>query len=197
MGSGEHGHPAGTRHRGGQAGGETDSSLQEDETMRAFDISPLLRSSIGFDHVNRLFDLANRLDDAAASYPPYNIEKRGEDAYRITMAVAGFRPDELDVTVKENSLIITGKAAEQDPAAQAAEPVTVLHRGIARRAFERRFELADTVKVMGAELNDGLLHIALKREIPEAKKPRQIQIATAAQGSSLAGTVIEAQPKAA
>lgn len=162
--------------------------------MRAFDISPLLRSSIGFDHVNRLFDLANRLDDAATSYPPYNIEKRGEDAYRITMAVAGFRPDELDVTVKENSLIITGKAAEQDPAAQAGETVSVLHRGIARRAFERRFELADTVKVVGAELNDGLLHIALKREIPEAKKPRQIQIAT---GSTLAGTVIEAQPKAA
>lgn len=158
--------------------------------MRAFDFSPLLRSSVGFDHVNRLFELANRIDDAAAAYPPYNIEKHGEDAYRITMAVAGFRQDELDVTVKENSLIITGKAAEQP---KADEQVTVLHRGIARRAFERRFELADTVKVVGAELNDGLLHIALKREVPEAKKPRQIQIATAAN----AGTVIEAQPKAA
>ena len=158
--------------------------------MRAFDFAPLLRSSVGFDHVNRLFELANRIDDAAAAYPPYNIEKHGEDAYRITMAVAGFRPDELDVTVKENSLIITGKAAEQPT---ADEQVTVLHRGIARRAFERRFELADTVKVTGAELNDGLLHIALKREVPEAKKPRQIQIATA----SNAGTVIDAQPKAA
>ncbi|HLT79013.1 MAG TPA: Hsp20 family protein [Ferrovibrio sp.] len=158
--------------------------------MRAFDFSPLLRSSIGFDHVNRLFDLANRIDDAAASYPPYNIEKRGEDTYRITMAVAGFRPDELDVTVKENSLIISGKAAEQP---KPEEQVTVLHRGIARRAFERRFELADTVKVTGAELKDGLLHIALKREVPEAKKPRQIPITTAAN----AGTVIEAQPKAA
>src|SRR3546814_950068 len=92
---------------------QTDSSLQEDETMRAFDISPLLRSSIGFDHENRLFDLANRLDDNAVSYPPYKIEKRGEDAYRITMAVAGFKPDEHDVTVKENSLIVTGTAAEQ------------------------------------------------------------------------------------
>ncbi|MFC3676472.1 Hsp20 family protein [Ferrovibrio xuzhouensis] len=157
--------------------------------MRAFDISPLLRSSIGFDHVNRLFDLANRLDDNAVSYPPYNIEKRGEDAYRITMAVAGFKPDELDVTVKENSLIVTGKAAEQP----AEGEVTYLHRGIARRAFERRFELADTVKVTGAELNDGLLHVALKREIPEAKKPRQIEISTAAH----AATVIDAQPKAA
>ena len=163
--------------------------------MRAFDFAPLLRSSVGFDHVNRLFELANRLDDAATAYPPYNIEKHGEDAYRITMAVAGFRPDELDVTVKENSLTVTGKAPNQKNG-EAPEPeaeVTVLHRGIARRAFERRFELADTVKVTGAELKDGLLHIALKREVPEAKKPRQIQIATAANS----GTVIEAQPKAA
>lgn len=159
--------------------------------MRAFDLSPLLRSSVGFDRVNQLFELANRMDDAATSYPPYNIEKRGEDAYRITMAVAGFAQDELDITVKENSLIVTGKAAEQ-PTAEG-EQVSYLHRGIARRAFERRFELADTVKVVGAELKDGLLHIALKREIPEAKKPRQIQISTAAN----AGTVIDAQPKAA
>lgn len=160
--------------------------------MRAFDLSPLLRSSVGFDHVNRLFELANRVDETATSYPPYNIEKRGEDAYRITMAVAGFDQSELDVTVKENSLIVTGKAAEQ-AAAEAGEQVSYLHRGIARRAFERRFELADTVKVVGAELKDGLLHIALKREVPEAKKPRQIAINTAVNS----GTVIEAQPKAA
>lgn len=159
--------------------------------MRAFDLSPLLRSSVGFDRVNQLFELANRVDEAATSYPPYNIEKRGEDAYHITMAVAGFSQDELEITAKENSLIITGKAAEQ-PGAEG-EQVSYLHRGIARRAFERRFELADTVKVVGAELKDGLLHIVLKREIPEAKKPRQIQIATAAN----AGTVIDAQPKAA
>jgi molecular chaperone IbpA len=146
--------------------------------MRAFDISPLLRSSIGFDHVNRLFDLANRLDEQSLSYPPYNIEKRGEDSYRITMAVAGFRLDELDVTVKENSLTIASKAAD---AANEAEGVTYLHRGIARRAFERRFELADTVKVVGAQLTDGLLHIELKREIPEAKKPRQISIVAGSQ----------------
>lgn len=163
--------------------------------MRAFDLSPLLRSSIGFDHVNRLFELANRVDEAATSYPPYNIEKRGEDAYRITMAVAGFDQSELDVTVRENSLIVTGKAAEQT--AQDSEQVSYLHRGIARRAFERRFELADTVKVVGAELKDGLLHIALKREVPEAKKPRQIPINTAVQNGTLGGTVIEAQPKAA
>jgi molecular chaperone IbpA len=160
--------------------------------MRAFDLSPLLRSSVGFDHVNRLFELANRVDETATSYPPYNIEKRGEDAYRITMAVAGFDQSELDITVKENSLVVTGKAVEQT-ATQDGEQVSYLHRGIARRAFERRFELADTVKVVGAELKDGLLHIALKREIPEAKKPRQIQINTAANS----GTVIEAQPKAA
>lgn len=160
--------------------------------MRAFDLSPLLRSSVGFDHVNRLFELANRVDETATSYPPYNIEKRGEDAYRITMAVAGFDQSELDITVKENSLIVTGKAVEQT-ATQDGEQVSYLHRGIARRAFERRFELADTVKVVGAELKDGLLHIALKREIPEAKKPRQIQINTAANS----GTVIEAQPHAA
>lgn len=157
--------------------------------MRAFDFAPLLRSSIGFDHVNRLFELANRADDAVPSYPPYNIEKRGEDAYRITMAVAGFKPEELEVTVKENSLLVTGKAVEQP----ADGEVTYLHRGIARRAFERRFELADTVKVVGAELNDGLLHIVLKREVPEAKKPRQIPIGSNAVGA----TVIDAQPKAA
>ncbi|MBP6817849.1 Hsp20 family protein [Ferrovibrio sp. MS7] len=150
--------------------------------MRAFDISPLLRSSVGFDHVNRLFDLASRLDESSLSYPPYNIEKRGEDAYRITMAVAGFRQDELDVTVKENSLTISAKA---QGAEQPEEGVTYLHRGIARRAFERRFELADTVKVVGAQLTDGLLHIELKREIPEAKKPRQISINVGSQPVTL------------
>lgn len=108
------------------------------------------------------------------------------------MAVAGFDQSELEITVKENSLIVTGKAVEQT-AAEGGEQVSYLHRGIARRAFERRFELADTVKVVGAELKDGLLHIALKREIPEAKKPRQIQINTVANS----GTVIDAQPKAA
>jgi len=150
--------------------------------MRAFDIAPLLRSSVGFDNVNRLFDFASRLDEASLSYPPYNIEKHGEDAYRITMAVAGFRPEELDVTVKENSLTISGKGAET----QANDAgVTYLHRGIARRAFERRFELADTVKVVGARFADGLLHIDLKREIPEAKKPRQVQIVAAGQPVTL------------
>lgn len=153
--------------------------------MRAFDLSPLLRSSIGYDRVNRLFDIASRLDESTLSYPPYNIEKRGEDDYRITMAVAGFRADEVDVTVKENTLFVTGKAVEPQP---ADGEVTYLHRGIARRAFERRFELADTIKVVGAKLADGLLDIELKREIPEAKKPRQIKIATPG-----AGVTIDAQ----
>ncbi len=141
--------------------------------MRAFDLSPLLRSTIGFDRFDRLFDAALR-DAADNSYPPYNIEKQGEEQYRITMAVAGFREEDLDVTVKENTLLITGKAQPED------DKVSYLHRGIAGRAFERRFELADTIKVTGAKLENGLLDIELAREIPEAQKPRRILIGQAA-----------------
>jgi molecular chaperone IbpA len=139
--------------------------------MDRFDFSPLFRSTIGFDRLTRLVDAATRLD-SAPSYPPYNIEKTGEDAYRLTMAVAGFSRDELDITVQENLLVVTGKAKQED------EDGRYLHRGIARRAFERRFSLADHIKVVGASLDNGMLHVDLVREVPEAMKPRTIAIGT-------------------
>jgi len=138
--------------------------------MDRFDFTPLFRSTIGFDRFARLVDAATRVDNSAMSYPPYNIEKTGEDAYRLTMAVAGFAQDELDITVHEGTLIVTGKAKQED------ENGRYLHRGIARRAFERRFSLADHLKVTGANLDNGLLHVDLVREVPEAMKPRQIKI---------------------
>ena len=138
--------------------------------MDGFDFSPLFRSTIGFDRLARLVDTATRVDSTAVAYPPYNIEKTGEDAYRLTMAVAGFSQDELDVTVHENTLIVTGKAKQEE------ENGRYLHRGIARRAFERRFSLADHIKVTGASLDNGLLHVDLVREVPEAMKPRTIAI---------------------
>ncbi|MDA0368641.1 MAG: Hsp20 family protein [Proteobacteria bacterium] len=140
--------------------------------MRTQFLTPLLRSSIGFDRVDQLLDAVSRMDDSSTAYPPYNIEKTGEDDYRITMAVAGFDDDELDVSQQENVLLIRGKAQD------GPKTASYLHRGIARRAFERRFELADTVRVTGASLVNGLLHVDLVREIPEAKKPRQIVIST-------------------
>jgi molecular chaperone IbpA len=139
--------------------------------MDRFDFSPLFRSTIGFDRMARLVDAATRVDSTALSYPPYNIEKTGEDSYRLTMAVAGFAPSELDITVHESTLIVTAKAQQDD------ESGRYLHRGIARRAFERRFSLADHIKVSGASLDNGLLHVDLVREVPEAMKPRQIKIA--------------------
>ncbi len=142
--------------------------------MRTFDLSPLLRSSIGFDRFNRVFDTATRLDESSLSYPPYNIEKSGENTYRISMAVAGFRDEELSITAQENTLLIAGKAKEDEQ--QAQNPANFLYRGIARRSFERRFELADTIKVVGASLENGLLHVDLVREIPESAKPRSIKI---------------------
>ena len=140
--------------------------------MNTFDFSPLFRSTIGFDRLTRLVDAAASMDNAALAYPPYNIEKTGEDAYRLTMAVAGFSSDEVDVTVHENSLLVTGKAKKED------ENGRYLHRGIARRAFERRFSLADHIKVVGATLVNGMLHVDLAREVPEAMKPRKIAIGT-------------------
>ena len=139
--------------------------------MDRFDFSPLFRSTIGFDRMARLVDAATRVDTTAMSYPPYNIEKTGEDSYRLTMAVAGFAPDELDITVHEGTLIVTGKAQRDD------EEARYLHHGIARRAFERRFSLADHLKVTGASMDNGLLHVDLVREVPEAMKPRHIKIA--------------------
>ena len=137
--------------------------------MDGFDFSPLFRSTIGFDHLMRLVDSSTRVDNGT-SYPPYNIEVTGENAYRLTMAVAGFSADDLDLTVKENELLVSGRSKKDE----AAE---YLHRGLARRAFDRRFQLADHIKVTGAGLEDGLLHVDLVREIPEAMKPRKIAIA--------------------
>ena len=156
--------------------------------MDRFDFSPLFRSTIGFDRLARLVDTATRVDSTALSYPPYNIEKTGEDSYRLTMAVAGFSRDELDLTVQESTLVISGKAQGEDEANR------YLHRGIARRAFERRFSLADHIKVTGASLDNGLLHVDLVREIPEAAKPRQIKIGEAA---SQPQVLEQKQPQAA
>ncbi|QMW21942.1 Hsp20 family protein [Sandaracinobacteroides saxicola] len=142
--------------------------------MTRFDFAPLLRSSVGFENLNRLVDFATRAAEGDTAFPPYNIEKLGDDGYRITMAVAGFAPNELDLTVQENTLIVTGKAADE---AQPAER-SFLHRGIAKRTFERRFQLADVIKVTGASFENGLLNIELVREVPEHKKPRKIEIGT-------------------
>ena len=144
--------------------------------MRNLDLSPLYRSTVGFDRMAGLMDQLMAGDAPAPSYPPYNIEKTGDDAYRISIAVAGFGEDDLDIAVKDLSLTVTAKKAE---AKDAAKPV-YLHRGIAERGFERRFQLADHVKVSGAELVNGLLHIDLVREVPEALKPRTIAIRNAA-----------------
>ena len=137
--------------------------------MRNFDFSPLYRSTVGFDRVFDMLDSASR-GETLNNWPPYNIEKTGEDAYRLTMAVAGFSPEEIDVTVHENALLVTGKAKKED------ENGRYLHRGIARRAFERRFSLADHIKVVGASLVNGMLHVDLVHEVPESAKPRKIQI---------------------
>jgi molecular chaperone IbpA len=142
----------------------------------AFDFAPLLRSSIGFENLNRLVDLATRVTEADTAFPPYNIEKLGDDSYRITMAVAGFTREDLEITVQENSLVVTGRASEETK----AEGRQFLHRGIAKRAFERRFQLADVIKVVGASFEHGLLNIDLVREVPEHKKARKVDIGLAA-----------------
>lgn len=141
--------------------------------MRSFDFAPLHRASIGFDQIADLMDRVLANDVAQSSYPPYNIEKTAPDAYRISIAVAGFSEEDLSVEVKENSLVVAGKKAADD-----AER-TYLHRGIATRAFERRFTLADHVRVTGASHENGMLHIDLAREVPEALKPRRIEITSA------------------
>ncbi len=138
--------------------------------MRTVDFSPLYRFSVGFERMQDLLDAATRLDDSAYAYPPYNIEARGEDAYRITMAIAGFAEEDLEVTVKENTLVVSGRKRDED------EGVSYLHQGIAGRTFERRFELADHIKVVGANLANGLLHLDMVRDLPEEKKPRKVAI---------------------
>jgi molecular chaperone IbpA len=149
----------------------------EDMEMRNYDLTPLLRATVGFDRMFNMLDTATRLDEGAPSYPPYNIEKIGEDSYHIVMAVAGFAEADIDVTAKENSLVVTGKKGK---APQAPTTEHYLHRGIATRAFERRFDLADHIRVTGARLENGLLHIELLRELPEAMKPRNIAIESTA-----------------
>ena len=150
--------------------------------MRNFDLAPLYRATVGFDRIADLVDRALTTDVAQPAYPPYNIEKTAEDAYRISVAVAGFTPDELSVEVKEGALHVTARKAPE------AEGKTYLHRGIATRAFERRFALADHVRVTGAEHAHGMLHIDLIRETPEALKPRRIEIG---RPSDVQGKVLE------
>jgi molecular chaperone IbpA len=150
----------------------------EDVVMDGFDFSPLFRSTIGFDRMFRMLDAATRVDSASLGYPPYNIEKTGVDAYRLTMAVAGFSPSEIEITAQENTLLVTGKAQKEE---EKKNGNGYLHRGIARRAFERRFSLADHMKVAGATLDNGMLHVDLVHEVPEAAKPRKIEIGTSSQ----------------
>ncbi|MFT6021937.1 MAG: molecular chaperone IbpA [Ascidiaceihabitans sp.] len=140
--------------------------------MRTLDFAPLYRATVGFDQIADLMDRALTNDGAQNSYPPYNIEKIDDDSYRISIAVAGFGEADLSVEVRENALIVTAKKADEEGAKK------FLHRGIATRAFERRFQLADHVRVTSAAHSDGMLHIDLAREVPEALKPRRIQIAS-------------------
>ncbi len=134
-----------------------------------YDFAPLFRTAIGFDRLARLVDSAAEAA-ATPAYPPYNIEKTGDDAYRLTMAVAGFGPENIEIVVKDNTLFVSGRLADEQTKSE------VLHRGIAGRAFERRFVLADHIVVDGADLQHGLLHVGLKRVVPEALKPRRISI---------------------
>jgi molecular chaperone IbpA len=140
--------------------------------MRHFDLTPLYRSTVGFDRLASILDQVMSADVTQNTYPPYNIEKTGEDAYRITLAVAGFAEDELSIEARDGQLVVTGRKAETEDADR-----NVLHRGIATRAFERRFQLADHVRAVEAATENGLLHIDLVREVPEALKPRKIEIA--------------------
>lgn len=144
-----------------------------------YDLTPLFRSTVGFDSLSRMMDMAMKMENEAPSYPPYNIEKFAsnseQDSYRISMAVAGFNENELNITAQDNALIVTGKQQQEE--GESAR--SFLYRGIAARAFERRFQLADHIKVTGASLKHGLLHIDLVREVPEAKKPRTVSIQVA------------------
>lgn len=141
--------------------------------MNRFDFTPYRRSTVGFDRLFDLLENQTRGANAGENYPPFNIERRGDDAYRITLAVAGFRADDLDITAQQNLLTIVGKKRDEDASGQ------MLHLGIANRGFERRFELADFVRVENADLADGLLVIDLVREVPEAMKPKKITLGKA------------------
>ncbi|MFC3612488.1 Hsp20 family protein [Lutimaribacter marinistellae] len=153
--------------------------------MRSFDLAPLHRATVGFDQIADLMDRVMSNDVTQPSYPPYNIEKTDAETYRISLAVAGFAEGDLNVEVKESALVVSGRKAAENGER------TYLHRGIATRAFERRFTLADHIVVTGASHENGMLHIDLKREVPEALKPRRIEIASARGDKSDA---IEAKP---
>jgi molecular chaperone IbpA len=146
--------------------------------MRTFDFSPLYRSTVGFDRLFDMLDQTARME-AAPSWPPYNVEKIGDDRYRITMAVAGFGGDDIEITQKENTLLVTGQKHPEQENAQ------LLHRGIATRNFKQTFNLADHVKVTGANMENGLLTVDLVREVPEEMKPRRIEIATSGSGRNV------------
>ena len=155
-----------------------------------YDFSPLFRSTVGFD---RMFDLLQHATHGGVdeNYPPYDIERTGEDSYRVTLAVAGFKPDDLNVVAQQNMLVVVGERRNRTQADGGEPQRQVLHRGIAGRSFERRFELADHVKVVGADLADGLLMIDLKREVPEAMRPRRIEIGS----SAASGVAQDSQPR--
>ena len=140
--------------------------------MRTFDLAPLHRATVGFDQITDLMDRVLSNDAGTQSYPPYNIEKTGDDGWRISLAVAGFGDEDLSIEVRENALLVSGRKSETED----DQNRSYLHRGIATRAFERRFHLADHVRVTEASLENGMLHIDLVREVPEALKPRQIAI---------------------
>ncbi|MES2492037.1 MAG: Hsp20 family protein [Pseudomonadota bacterium] len=151
--------------------------------MNRFDFTPYRRSTVGFDRLFDLLENASRTN-AGDNYPPFNIERRSEDSYRITLAVAGFKPSELDITAQQNLLVVQGRKGEEPQGSGQ-----FLHVGIAQRGFERRFELADFVRVENANLEDGLLVIDLVREVPEARKPKKVQI-----GTQQPLTVVDADP---
>ncbi len=152
--------------------------------MRNFDLAPLYRATVGFDQIADMMDRVLSSDMTQPTYPPYNIEKTADDAYRISIAVAGFAENDLSVEVKDGALVVSAQKAEDDGER------TFLHRGIATRAFERKFQLADHVRVTGASHADGMLHIDLVREVPEALKPRRIEIAS---GDAVEKDVVDAK----
>lgn len=145
--------------------------------MRTYDLSPLYRSTVGFDRLANIMDSVKTTDSGQSGYPPYNIEKIGDDAYRISIAVAGFTDDDLTIEARDGQLIISGKKTTETDERE----VNYLHRGIATRAFEKRFQMADHVRATGATTENGLLHVDLVREVPEALKPRKIEIVAGGQ----------------
>ncbi len=151
--------------------------------MRHYDFSPLYRSTVGFDKLFSMLDTVSSPDNGASSYPPYNIERLSENGYRISMAVAGFTEKDISIEVKENTLTVVGEKV----ADETDKDRDYLHRGIASRAFERQFQLADYMHVEGASMEHGLLHIDLTRELPEAKKPRQIAIKSTSDQTMIEG----------